>query len=136
MTSSITYLGNLRTESTHLRSGEKIVTDAPVDNNGKGEAFSPTDLLATSLGNCMLTIMGMAAESKGIKIEGTRCSINKIMAADPRRVSEIHAEITFPISYSDKEKAILEHTAKACPVFYSLHPEIKKEIRFKYPAGE
>lgn len=132
MTSKITYLGELRTESTHIQSGEKIITDAPLDNKGKGQAFSPTDLLATSLGNCMLTVMGIAAREREINIEGTTCAVTKIMAADPRRVSEIHAELNFPFSYSDKEKAILEHTAKTCPVLYSLHPEILKQITFKY----
>lgn len=134
MTSTITYLGDLRTEATHTQSQEKIITDAPVDNKGKGEAFSPTDLLATSLGNCMLTIMGIAAREREINIEGTSCAITKIMAADPRRVSEIHAEIAFTGSYIDKEKAILEHAAKTCPVFYSLHPDILKVITFKYPS--
>lgn len=132
-TSKITYLGDLRTESTHLQSGEKIITDAPVDNKGRGEAFSPTDLLATSLGNCMITIMGIAARERAIDIDGTTCSITKVMAADPRRVSEIHAELTFPVNYSDKEKAILENAAKTCPVFYSLHPDIVKNITFVYP---
>lgn len=134
MTSTITYLGDLRTESTHIQSGEKIITDAPIDNKGKGEAFSPTDLLATSLGNCMLTILGIAARERNINIEGTTCAITKIMAANPRRVSEIHAEISFPCSCTDKEKAILEHAAKTCPVFYSLHPDILKLITFTYPS--
>lgn len=134
MISTITYLGDLRTESTHNKSGDKIITDAPLDNKGKGEAFSPTDLLATSLGNCMLTIMGIAAKERGINIEGTTCAITKIMAAEPRRVSEIYAEVSFPYSYADKEKAILEHAAKTCPVFYSLHPDIQKLITFKYLA--
>ena len=133
MTSTITYSGELRTEATHTRSGEKIITDAPVDNNGKGEAFSPTDLLATSLGNCMLTIMGIAARERDIEMTGTTCSITKIMAAEPRRVSEIHAEVVFPSNYTEKEKAVLEHAAKTCPVFYSLHPDIKKLVTFKYP---
>lgn len=131
-TSTVTYLGDLRTEATHLRSGEKIITDPPVDNQGKGEAFSPTDLLATSLGNCMLTIMGIAARERNWNIEGTTCTITKIMAAEPRRVSEIHAEVSFPYSFSDKEKTVLEHAAKTCPVFYSLHPDIRKIITFKY----
>ncbi|WP_207428125.1 OsmC family protein [Pedobacter sp. SYSU D00535] len=134
-TSQVTYLGDLRTEATHLQSGERIITDAPVDNKGRGEAFSPTDLLATSLGNCMLTIMGIAARERGINIDGTTCSITKIMAADPRRVSEIHAEIDFSANYSEKERSILEHAARTCPVFYSLHPEIKKEIKFNYPVA-
>ena len=132
MTSTIIYLGDLRTESTHLQSGEKIITDAPVDNNGKGEAFSPTDLLATSLGNCMLTIMGMRANDHGIDIDGTTCSIKKVMAANPRRVSEIHAELKLSGTYSDEEKKILENAALTCPVFFSLHPDIVKNISFSY----
>jgi putative redox protein len=132
MTASITYIGDLRTEATHLQSGEKIITDAPVDNKGKGEAFSPTDLLATSLGNCMLTIMGIAARERDINLEGTTCSITKVMAQNPRRVGEIHAEISFNCLLDDQQKKILEHAAKTCPVFYSLHPDIKKEIKFKY----
>lgn len=132
MTSTITYLGQLRTEATHIQSGEKILTDPPVDNKGKGEAFSPTDLLATALGSCMLTIMGIAAAERNMNIEGTTCSTMKIMAAEPRRVSEIQAEINIPYALTDKEKAILEHAAKTCPVFYSLHPDIKKVITFKF----
>ena len=132
-TSEIIYKGGLRTEATHLQSGEKIITDAPVDNQGKGQAFSPTDLLATSLGSCMLTIMGIAARERGIDIDGISCSITKIMGTDPRRVTELH--VSFDLKgrdFSDKEKAVLEHAAKTCPVFYSLHPDIRKEINFQY----
>lgn len=132
-TSQITYLGGLRTESTHLQSGEKIITDAPVDNKGKGAAFSPTDLLATSLGNCMITIMGIAANTHGLNIDGTTCSITKIMAADPRRVSEIQATLTFPTNgYSEKDKKMLEHAAVTCPVYLSLHPDLKKTVEFNW----
>lgn len=127
-----TYLGNLRTEATHIQSANRLITDAPTDNNGKGEAFSPTDLLAASLGSCMLTIMGMAANTHNIDIKGTECSITKIMTANPRRVAEIHTEITFQSSFGDKQKAILEHAAITCPVYYSLHPDIKKVVSFKY----
>ena len=132
-TSEITYFGDLRTESVHLQSGDKIITDAPVDNKGKGEAFSPTDLLATSLGNCMLTVMGIAAQAHSINIDGATCSITKIMAADPRRVSEIQAIVKFPANgYSDKEKKILEYAALTCPVYLSLHPELKKTVEFSW----
>jgi uncharacterized OsmC-like protein len=132
-TSEIQYLGDLRTEATHIQSGITIITDAPVDNQGKGEAFSPTDLLATSLGNCMLTIMGIAARTHNINMVGTTCSITKIMAPDPRRVVEIQAFIGFPENhFSDKEKKILEHAALTCPVYLSLHPDIKKDVRFNY----
>lgn len=132
-TSKITYNGGLRTTSVHERSGNEIITDAPVDNKGKGEAFSPTDLLATSLGNCMLTIIGIAATEHGFNIDGTTCGITKIMAENPRRVAEIVAELQFPDSgYSDKDKVIIERAALTCPVFYSLHPDIKKTITFSY----
>lgn len=132
-TSSITYKGGLRTEATHLRSGNTIVTDAPPDNNGKGEAFSPTDLLATSLGCCMLTVMGIVAERNGIPMEGTVVEIEKIMVADPRRVGEIVVHMTFPPNnYSPKDKALLEHTALTCPVAKSLSKELKQTIHFHY----
>ena len=132
-TSEITYLGNLRTESTHIASGEKITTDAPVDNKGRGEVFSPTDLLATSLGNCMLTLIGIAANEHGFNIDGTTCSITKIMAPDPRRVVEIKAELKFPAnSYTDKQKKIIERVALTCPVYLSLHPDLNKNVSFTF----
>jgi putative redox protein len=132
-TSKITYLGNLRTEAIHLASGSKIMTDAPVDNNGKGEAFSPTDLLATSLGLCMLTVMGIMAERNGIKMEGMTMDITKKMEANPRRVGEIVVEFTMPKNnYTDKEKALLENTAHTCPVAKSLSAELKQTIIFNY----
>lgn len=132
-TSKITYTGNLRTTSVHLKSGKEIITDAPTDNQGKGEAFSPTDLLATSLGNCMLTVVGIAARTHGFNIDGTTAEITKVMAENPRRVGEIHVKLQFPANnYTDKEKAIIERTAKTCPVSYSLHPDIKQEITFNY----
>ncbi|WP_343531314.1 OsmC family protein [Pedobacter sp.] len=132
-TSEITYTGDLRTTSIHLKSGKEIITDAPTDNQGKGEAFSPTDLLATSLGNCMLTIVGIAARNHGFNIDGTKAEITKVMAENPRRVSEIHVELHFPANnYTEKEKTIIERSAKTCPVAYSLHPDIKQEITFSY----
>jgi putative redox protein len=132
-TSKITYTGNLRTEAIHLQSGSTIITDAPTDNNGKGEAFSPTDLLSTSLGCCMLTIMGIVAERHNIKIEGTTVEITKKMEANPRRVGEIIVEFTMPKnSYSDKDKELLEHTARTCPVAKSLSQELKQTVIFNY----
>lgn len=132
-TSKITYIGGLRTSSIHEKSGEEIITDAPVDNKGKGEAFSPTDLLANSLGNCMLTIVGIASEEHGFSIDGATCEITKIMAANPRRVEEIVAVLHFPANnYSDKDKKIIERAANTCPVFYSLHPDLKKTVSFNY----
>lgn len=131
-TSKVIYNGGLRTTSTHLQSGIEIITDAPIDNQGKGEAFSPTDLLATSLANCMLTIMGIAARTHEIDMDGTTAEVTKVMATEPRRVSEIHVNFTFPkkADYSDKQKKILEHAALTCPVHYSLHPDIKKPVYF------
>ncbi|MNK06359.1 OsmC-like protein [compost metagenome] len=132
-TSKITYTGDLRTTSVHVKSGIEIITDAPTDNQGKGEAFSPTDLLATSLGNCMLTIVGIAAKNHGFDIDGTTAEITKVMAENPRRVGEVHVALQFPANnYSDKEKAIIERSAKTCPVSLSLHPDIKQEITFSY----
>ena len=132
-TSKITYNGGLRTTSIHQRSGNEIITDAPVDNKGKGEAFSPTDLLATSLGNCMLTIVGIAANEHGFNIDGTTCDITKIMAENPRRVTEIVVDFQFPANnYSDKDKKLIERSANTCPVMFSLHPDIKKTVSFNY----
>ena len=132
-TSKITYTGGLRTAAIHLKSGSEIITDAPVDNQGKGEAFSPTDLLATSLGNCMLTIVGIAAKTHGFNIDGTTAEITKIMSENPRRVTEIVVDLQFPANnYSDKEKEIIERSAKTCPVAFSLHPDIKQALSFKY----
>lgn len=132
-TSKIIYTGNLRTEAAHLQSGNIIITDAPIDNNGKGEAFSPTDLLATSLGCCMLTVMGIVAKRDNINMDGTIIEITKKMESNPRRVGEIIVEFSFPKNnYSDKEKKLLEHTAFACPVAKSLSAELKQTILFKY----
>ena len=132
-TSEIIYKGELRTTAVHLKSGQQIVTDAPTDNNGKGEAFSPTDLMATSLGCCMLTVMGIVAKRHNIDMEGTKVEILKVMAENPRRVSEVHVEMHFPKNnYSQKDKDLLEHTALACPVAKSLHPDIKQKTRFHF----
>jgi uncharacterized OsmC-like protein len=127
------YLNELRTEAEHVKSGVKIITDAPVDNQGKGEAFSPTDLLAASLGSCMLTIMGIAARTHSINMEGTDIKITKVMAANPRRVSEVIVEFDLnQHEYSDKEKAILKNAAHTCPVALSLHPDLKQTVIFNF----
>ncbi len=132
-TSEITYLGNLRTESVHLASGTKIITDAPVDNHGKGEAFSPTDLMSNALGCCMLTIMGIAAHTHQIKMDNTKVSITKIMQSNPRKVAEIVVLFKMPDNnYSAKQKTILEHAARTCPVALSLNPDVKQTITFEY----
>lgn len=135
MTSSVIYTGDLRTSATHLQSGSAIETDAPLDNNGKGERFSPTDLVATALASCMLTIMGIAARAHGFSIEGTQCDVTKIMVPDPRRIGEIKVSMTFPKTevYDSKTQAIIERAALTCPVFESLHPELKKTIEFLWP---
>jgi putative redox protein len=127
------YLGELRTEATHVFSGTQLITDAPLDNQGKAETFSPSDLLTASLGSCMMTIMGIAAREHGINIDGTKCSLVKIMGTDPRRVVEIQVVLTFPNSaYTEKEKAILERSALTCPVAKSLHPDLVQNVRFVY----
>jgi uncharacterized OsmC-like protein len=132
MTSKITYLGDLRTSSIHLQSGSEIISDAPIDNNGKGEAFSPTDTVANALGSCMFTVMGIKAQDLNVDLSNSTAEITKIMAADPRRISEIHIEFNFSIAPDAKNKTILERTAMTCPVYYSLHPEIKKVITFNW----
>lgn len=132
MISKVTYLGDLRTNSTHLQSGNSFFTDAPVDNNGKGEAFSPTDTVATGLGSCMMTMMGIKARDMGVDMKGTTASINKIMATDPRRISRIEVTLDFPFDADEKTRKIFEHTANTCPVLYSLHPDIEKIIVFNW----
>lgn len=127
------YLGGLRTESVHLQSGSKLITDAPTDNHGKGEAFSPTDLLATAYGACVLTIIGIAAQTHGFNIDGAEVHTTKVMGTDPRRIVELITEIILPHNnYSAKEKKIIELAAKECPVYNSLHPDMKKTVTFKY----
>ena len=128
------YVGNLRNEVTHLQSGTTILTDAPLDNHGKGESFSPTDLLASSLGCCMLTIMGISAQSYGFTLEGTTVETEKIMGTDPRRVVEIKIDFHFPegSNFTPQQKRIIESAAKTCPVANSLHPDLKKTINFNW----
>ena len=129
------YLGDLRTESVHLQSGNKLITDAPTDNQGRGEAFSPTDLLATAFGACVLTILGIAAQTHGFNIDGTEVETTKVMGTEPRRIVELITTFKFPHNnYSAKHKKILELTAKECPVFNSLHPDIKKTVSYCFPA--
>lgn len=132
MTSKVTYLGDLRTESEHVQSGMKMLTDAPTDNQGRGEAFSPTDTVATALATCMLTIMGIKARDLDLDLRGATALVQKTMAPDPRRISRIEITFTFPKSYGEKSKRIIERAAKTCPVLHSLHPEIDLEIGFTY----
>jgi len=128
------YLGDLRTEAEHLQSGAKIITDAPVDNHGKGEAFSPTDLMAASYASCALTIIGIAAQTHGFDIKGTEVETTKVMGENPRRIAELIVHFTFPYnSYSEKERKIIEGAIAACPVANTLPPETKisRTLRFK-----
>jgi putative redox protein len=128
-----TYTGQLRTEAIHIRSGNKLITDAPVDNQGKGETFSPTDLLATSLASCIFTIMGIKAEAAGFSIEGATAKTWKIMSENPRRVAEVKIEYDFTMcDLTDKQKKILEGLVKVSPVPLSLHPETKQTVSIKF----
>ena len=127
------YLGELRTKAIHVQSSEELLTDAPVDNQGKGEYFSPTDLVATALASCMLTIMGIIANRYNFNIDGTTVKSTKIMTDSPRRIGEIIVDINFPKTvYSKKEQTLLEQAAKICPVAMSLHPDIKQTIIFNF----
>lgn len=134
MTAKVIYKENLRTECTHIKSDSKVETDAPTDNNGNGERFSPTDLVATAFASCMLTLMGIAVQNRDIDIEGTTCDVEKIMTTEPRRIDKINVTMNFPEGkeYSDKEKEILEKSALTCPVHFSLHPDIEKNVSFVY----
>ncbi|MEO6189919.1 MAG: OsmC family protein [Saprospiraceae bacterium] len=132
-TAKVEYLGLLRTRAIHLRSGAEFFTDAPLDNHGKGEAFSPTDLASTSLASCMLTVMGLAAQTHSIKIDGAYADVLKVMKENPRRISQIEIDIYMPkFEYTSKEKSILEHTANTCPVSKSLHPDLEVILRFHW----
>jgi uncharacterized OsmC-like protein len=136
MTSRIIYEGQLRTAATHLQSQSVIETDAPTDNQGKGERFSPTDLVATALGSCMLTIMGIKAAEMQINIKGTIVDIQKKMQTDPRRIGGVNVIIHLPntLTLSDKEKTILKNAALTCPVAKSLHPDILQDVHFSWDA--
>jgi uncharacterized OsmC-like protein len=131
-TSKVTYLGDLRTSSIHLQSGSEIISDAPIDNNGKGEAFSPTDTVANGLASCMFTVMGIKANEMNVDFSGSTAEVTKVMAAEPRRISEIHITFNMNLSADKKTKTILERTALTCPVHFSLHPDIKREIVFNW----
>ena len=134
MTSTVIYDGDLRTVATHLQSGTAIQTDAPVDNQGKGGSFSPSDLVATALGSCMLTIMGMKARDMDVDLRGTKIEILKIMKQDPRRIGGINLTFHFPTGFraNEKQQTILERAAHTCPVIYSIHPDIELKIVFNW----
>ena len=127
------YLGNLRTESEHLQSGTQLLTDAPVDNNGKGEKFSPTDLVASALGSCMVTIMGIVANRDSVSLEGLTWEVTKIMQSNPRKINEIIVDFHWENPITDAAMIQkLKNAAKTCPVALSLDPEIKQSLRFNF----
>jgi len=131
MTSLVEYKGKLRTISTHIKSGDQIITDAPTDNNGKGMAFSPTDMVANSVATCMLTIMGITANKRDFNIEGAKAEVEKIMESNPRRIAAINVKVTMPKnSFEAAHKALLEKVAANCPVLQSIHPDIEKRLEF------
>lgn len=132
MTSKVTYLGDLRTSSIHIQSGIEIISDAPLDNKGKGEAFSPTDTVANALASCMMTVMGIKASDLDVDITGITASVTKVMSAEPRRIGAIKIAFEMNIEVSQKNKTILERTAMTCPVFLSLNAEIEKTITFNW----
>jgi len=131
MTSTVVYNGALRTTCTHLKSGDLFETDAPTDNNGKGERFSPTDLMATSLATCMVTVMGIKARTMGFDLDDVKIEVLKIMKADPRRVGGIELTFHIPDSLKDLDEktiAIMRHTGDTCPVMKSIHPDIEVKV--------
>lgn len=132
MTSKVTYLGDLRTSSVHLQSGTEILSDAPKDNHGKGEAFSPTDLLANALGSCMVSIMAIKSKDLNLDLTGSTVDVTKIMQAEPRKIAKIEIVMNMSISADEKNKTILERVAMNCPVFLSLNPDIEKDITFNW----
>ena len=133
MTSKVTYKGDLRTEAYHIQSGNSIMTDAPVDNQGKGEAFSPTDLVATALASCMLTIMGIVAERNDVELKGTIAEVEKTMGTMPRQISKIKIKIFFNKNFDKITKRKLESAALTCPVSNSLNKALEESIKFIYP---
>lgn len=132
MTSKVTYLGDLRTSSVHLQSGTEILSDAPTDNHGKGEAFSPTDLLANALGSCMISIMAIKSKDMDINLVGSTVEVTKIMQAEPRKIAKIEIVMNMSVAADDKTRIILERTAMNCPVILSLNPDIEKVITFNW----
>ena len=132
MISRVEYKGELRTEAVHLKSGKTIITDAPIDNQGKGEAFSPTDLVATALGSCMITIMGIVAEREGIALDGTTAEVEKVMTTSPRRIGEVKIKIKFIQKLNRDQRDKLERAAKTCPVSGSLSEDLKETVEFIY----
>lgn len=135
-TASTIYLGELRTRATHIRSGNEIITDAPLDNHGKGEAFSPTDLVSAALLSCMMTVIGIMANTHQIDVSGMSGEVLKVMGTDPRRITEIHIQLRFPRDYKEHDRVLIERTARTCPVAKSLHPDLVQDIQFSYAHGK
>ena len=131
-TSIIRYLGELRTSSMHLQSGTEILTDAPIDNHGKGEAFSPTDMVANSLGTCMISIMAIKSKDLDLELKGSTAEVTKVMQVEPRKIARIEVILNMSVATSDKNKTVLERSAMTCPVFLSLHPDIEKVVTFNW----
>jgi len=129
----IDYEGGLHCKAVHGPSGNVLVTDAPVDNNGRGEAFSPTDLVATALGVCMATVMGIIADRKGVSLEGLRLDVRKFMTTEgPRRIARLEVDLAVPLAGDHPERKLLENAALGCPVHQSLHPDIEVDIRWTW----
>ena len=132
-TATARYAGHLRTEATHTASANVIQTDAPVDNHGRGEAFSPTDLVSTALGSCMMTVMGIVAERHGWDLVGSTFAVLKHMSTEPpRRIAQIDVTFRLPASLSPSDRTLLERSAHTCPVTLSLHPDVKQNVVFEY----
>jgi len=132
MTSKITYLGDLRTSSVHLQSGTEILSDAPTDNHGRGEAFSPTDLVANALGSCMISIMAIKSKDLHVDLVGSTIEITKIMQPEPRKIAKIIVVLNMPVAVDEKTKTILERVAMNCPVLLSLNSDIEKDVTFHW----
>lgn len=132
MTSKVTYLGELRTSSVHLQSGTEILSDAPTDNHGRGEAFSPTDLLANALGSCMISIMAIKSKDLNVNLEGSTIDVTKIMQSEPRKIAKIVIVMNMSVAADEKTQIILERAAMHCPVLLSLNPDIEKDVTFNW----
>ena len=132
MTSKITYVGDLRTSSIHLQSGTEVLSDAPTDNHGRGEAFSPTDLVANALGSCMVSIMAIKSKDMKLDLTSSIVEVTKVMQSEPRKIAKIEIVLNMSVSPDQKSKTILERAAMTCPVFLSLHPDIEKVITFNW----
>jgi putative redox protein len=135
MTAKLVYKGNLECELTHERSGTKIITDAPVDNKGRGSAFSPTDLVTAAAASCIITTLGIAAQTRGWNFDGTEMDIVKVMANNPRRIAEINIDVRFPSNFSNDDKESIQRIAMTCPVMVSLGDDVKKIVKLYFPDG-